>query len=74
MASVQISTLIEADCRRKAEQEEKMRALEEQVASIEGAMAASQRLQEAPSAPNMQSSPGSQCRSSITSTQHRLRA
>jgi hypothetical protein len=29
-------------CRRKAEQEEKMRALEERVASIEGAIAASQ--------------------------------
>jgi hypothetical protein len=30
-------------CRRKAEQQEKMRALEERVASIEGVMAASQR-------------------------------
>jgi hypothetical protein len=45
-------------CRRKAEQEEKICALEERVALIEDAMAASQRQQEAPSAPNMESSPG----------------
>jgi hypothetical protein len=36
-------------CRRKAEQEEKVCALEERVASIEGALAASHRQQEAPS-------------------------
>jgi hypothetical protein len=57
-------------CRRKAEQEDKMHALEELVASIEGAMAASQRLQEAPSAPNMESSRSSQHRSSVASTEH----
>jgi hypothetical protein len=52
-------------CRRKAEQEEKMHALEEQVASIEGAMAT-----RTPSAPNMESSPDSQRRSSAASTKH----
>jgi hypothetical protein len=57
-------------CRRKAEQEEKMRALEERVASIEGAIAASQWLQEPPSAPNMESSPRSQHCSSVASTEH----
>jgi hypothetical protein len=57
-------------CRRKAEQEEKMHALEERVASIEGAMAASQRQQEAPSVPNMERSPGSQRCSSAASTEH----
>jgi hypothetical protein len=47
-----------------------MRALEELVASIEGAMADSQRQQEAPSAPDMESSPGSQHRSKAASTKH----
>jgi hypothetical protein len=47
-----------------------MHALDEQVASIEGAMVASQQLQEAPSAPNMESGPDSQRRSSIASTEH----
>jgi hypothetical protein len=47
-----------------------MRALEERVASIEGAMATSQRQQEAPSIPNMESSPSSQRRSSVASMEH----
>jgi hypothetical protein len=57
-------------CRRKAEQEEHMCALEERVASIEGAMVASQQQQEAPSAANMESSPGSQCHSRIASMEY----
>jgi hypothetical protein len=43
--------------------------LEERVASIEGALAASHQQQEAPSVPNMESSPGSQCRNNIASTE-----
>jgi hypothetical protein len=43
MASVQISRLIESDAETKAEQEEKIHALEERVVSIEGAMVASQQ-------------------------------
>ncbi|RLN24396.1 hypothetical protein C2845_PM07G09580 [Panicum miliaceum] len=58
-------------CRRKAEQEEKMRALEERLASIEGVLTASQRQQEAPSATNQESRPaGSQRRSIVASTEH----
>jgi hypothetical protein len=47
-----------------------MHALEERVASTKDAMAASQRQQEAPLAPNMESNPSSQCRSSAASTKH----
>ena len=57
--------------RKKAEHEDKMRVLKERVASIEGAMAASQpHQQEARSAANLESSPGSQRRSSVASTEH----
>jgi hypothetical protein len=45
-------------------------ALEERAASIEGALEASHRQQEAPSVPNMESSPDSQRRSSVASTEH----
>ena len=58
--------------RKKAEQEDKMRALEQRIASIEGVMAASSQAhqQEARSAAKLESSPGSQHRSSIASTEH----
>ena len=57
--------------RKKSEQEDKMRALEQKIASIEGAMAASQQQQEeARSAAHLESSPSSQCRSSVASTEH----
>ena len=51
-----------------------MHVLEERVASIEGAMAASQpHQQEARSAANLESNPGSQRRSSVASTEHPAR-
>ena len=58
MASVLTWTLIEAELEKKAEQEEKMHALEERVAWIEGALAASQQQQqqEARSAAHLDSS------------------
>ncbi|RLN38614.1 transposon protein, putative, CACTA, En/Spm sub-class [Panicum miliaceum] len=58
--------------RRKAEEAEKVRALEERVATIESALAASNPQQDAPSFPNMESNPGlgSQHRSSVASTEH----
>ena len=56
----------------KTEQEDKMRALEQRIALIEGAMAGSSQAhqQEARSAANLESSPGSQRCSSIASTEH----
>ena len=56
--------------RKKAEQADKMRALEEQVAAVEGALAASQQQQDARSVAHLDSSPGSQRRSSVASTEH----
>ena len=59
--------------RRKAEVEEKVRALEERVASIEGALNATSQQQppEARSTAQLETSPvGSQRRSSVTSTEH----
>ena len=53
----------------KAENKEKMRALEEWVAAVEGALAASQQQQDARSVAHLDSSPGSQRRSSVTSTE-----
>ena len=49
-----------------------MRALEQRIASIEGVMAGSSQAhqQEARSAANLESSPGSQRRSSVASTEH----
>ena len=49
-----------------------MRVLEQRIASIEGVMAGSSQAhqQEARSAANLESSPGSQCRSSVASTEH----
>ena len=48
-----------------------MRALEERVASIEGAMTPNQQQQqEARSTAHLESSPGSQRRSSVASTEH----
>ena len=49
-----------------------MRALEQRIALIEEAMAGSSQAhqQEARSAANLESSPGSQCRSSVASTEH----
>ena len=55
--------------RKKAEQADKMRALEEQVAAVEGALAASQQQQDARSVAHLDSSPGSQRRSSVASTE-----
>ena len=49
----------------KAENEEKMRALEEWVAAVEGSLAASNQQQDARSAAHLDSSPGSQRRSSV---------
>ena len=51
----------------KAENEEKMRALEEWVAVVEGALAASHQQQDARSVAHLDSSPGSQRRSSVAS-------
>ena len=62
-------TLIEAELQKKAEQEEKMGALEEWVAAVEGALAASNQQQDARSAAHLDSSPGSQRHSSIASTE-----
>ena len=57
--------------RKKAEHEDKMRAIEERIASIEGVMAASKpQQQEARSAANLESSLGSHCHSSVASTEH----
>ena len=58
--------------RRKAEVAEKVRALEERVASIEGALTASQQQPpEARSTAQLETSPvGSQRRSSVASTEH----
>ncbi|RLN33325.1 transposon protein, putative, CACTA, En/Spm sub-class [Panicum miliaceum] len=58
--------------RRKAEEAKNVRALEERVATIESALAASKGQQDAPSVPNVESSPGlsSQRRSSVASTEH----
>ena len=58
--------------RKKAEQEDKMRDLEQRIASIEGAMAGSSQAyqQKARSAANLESSPGSQRLSSVASTEH----
>ena len=48
-----------------------MCALEKRVASIEGAMAVNQQqLQEAPSVAHLESSPSSQRRSNVASTEH----
>ena len=46
-----------------------MCALEEQVAAVEGALAASQQQQDARSVAHLDSSPGSQRRSSVASTE-----
>ena len=57
---------------KKAEQQDKIRALEQRIASMEDVMAASSQThqQEARSAANLESSPGSQRRSSVASTEH----
>ena len=47
-----------------------MAALAERVATIESQLAASSRQQDVASVPNVESSPGSQHRSSIASTEH----
>jgi len=49
----------------KAENEEKMRALEESVTAVEGALAASNQQQDARSAVHLDSSPSSQRHSSV---------
>ena len=57
--------------RMKAEHEDKMRVLKERVASIEGAMAASQQQQpKARLVAHLETSPGSQRHSSVASTEH----
>ena len=57
--------------RKKAEQEDKMRALEQRIASIECAIAAcQQQQQEARSAAHLESSLGSQCCSYVASMEH----
>ena len=58
--------------RKMAKQEDKMHALEQRIASIEGVIAGSsqEHQQEARLAANLESSPGSQRRSSVTSMEH----
>ena len=55
--------------RKKAEQADKMRALEERVVAVEGVLAASHQQQDARSVAHLDCSPGSQRRSSVASTE-----
>ena len=55
--------------KKKAEQADKMRALEERVVAVEGVLAASHQQQDARSVAHLDSSPGSQRHSSIASTE-----
>ena len=54
-----------SQARKKAEQADKMHALEEWVAAVEGALAASNQQQDARSAAHLDSSPGSQHLSNV---------